>query len=124
MRRVNARGAFAGLTVGFVLGMSKLTVQALWGAGVMTGSAARAIGELNFLYASGWLFLVSVVIVLVVSLTAPQQPIEQIKGLTYSEITPEQAAENRQSWGTTDVVASVLLVLVVLAAYAYFSFWI
>jgi SSS family solute:Na+ symporter len=124
VKRVNARGALVGLSVGFVLGMGKLTIQALWGARAVSGPALEAIGELNFLYASGWLFLLSVVVVVAVSLTAPAQPAEQIAGLTYAGMTEEQKAENRASFRAADVISSLLLVVVVLVVYVYFSFWI
>jgi len=124
VKRINARGALLGLSIGFVLGMAKLTIQALWGAGVLQGDLARAVGELNFLYASGWLFVVSILIVVVGSLTAPAQPAEQIAGLTYGGVSAQAREENRQSWGVSELVASFLLVALVLAVYVYFSFWI
>ncbi len=124
-KRINARGALLGLSVGFVLGMTKLTVQALHGAGVIaSGGLLGAIGELNFLYASGWLFLLSVAVVVFGSLSAPAQPAEQIVGLTYGSMTPEQREENDDSWGALDVAASVGVMLLVLGVYVYFSFWI
>ncbi len=124
-KRINARGALWGLSAGFVLGMTKLTVQALWGAGVIAdGGLLGAIGELNFLYASGWLFLISIAIVVGASLSAPPQPDEQIAGLTYGSMSPEQEKENRESWGMWDVLASVGVMVLVVGIYAYFSFWV
>src|SRR5690606_2085732 len=124
-KRINARGALWGLSAGFLLGMTKLTVQALFGAGVITGDGLLgSIGALNFLYASGWLFLVSILIVVGASLTAPPQPDAQIAGLTYGAVSPEQKAENRKSWGAIDVAASAGLMVLVLFVYVYFSFWI
>ncbi len=123
-KRINARGALWGLSVGFVIGMTKLTVQALLGAGVISsGGLLGAIGELNFLYASGWLFLVSIAIVVGASLSAPAQPAEQIAGLTYGSLTPEQNEENRKSWGAVDVAASLGVMVLVFGVYVYFSFW-
>lgn len=125
VKRVNARGALYGLSIGFVLGMTKLTLQALAGAGVMSSEGLLgSIAELNFLYASGWLFLISVLVVVFASLSAPAQPATQIAGLTYSGLSPAEQAENRESWGASDVIASVLLVALVLVVYVYFSFWI
>jgi SSS family solute:Na+ symporter len=123
-KRINARGALFGLSVGFVLGMTKLTVQALWGAGVISGGGLLgAIGSLNFLYASGWLFLISILVIVGASLSAPQQSDEQIAGLTYGAISPEQREENRKSWGPVDVAASAGVMALVLGVYVYFSFW-
>ena len=123
-RRVNARGAFAGLTIGFAAGMLKLTLQALDGGGAFGDSGLlHAIGSYNFLYASGWLLLLSVVVVVGVSLTAPPPDAKQIEGLTYRSITPAQAAENRASWGTAEVVGTAGVLALVLGIYVYFSFW-
>ena len=123
-KRINARGALLGLSVGFVLGMTKLTVQALLGAGMLSGDGLlAAIGSLNFLYASGWLFLISILIVVGASLTAPQQPDKQIAGLTYGAISPEQRAETRKSWNAVDVAATAGVLALVLGVYVYFSFW-
>lgn len=123
-KRINATGAFAGLGIGFILGMIKLTLQALDGAGQFGDSGLlHAIGAYNFLYASGWLLAISVVIVIVASLLTPPPTEEQTSGLTYSSITPEQAAENRASWGGAEVWATAGVLALVAGIYLYFSFW-
>ena len=48
---------------------------------------------------------------------------EQTSGLTYSSITPEQAAENRASWGGAEVWATGAVLALVAGIYIYFSFW-
>jgi SSS family solute:Na+ symporter len=122
--RVNARGAFAGLTIGFLLGMAKLTIQAMDGSGAFgTTGLMHDIGSYNFLYASGWLFLISIAIVVGVSLTAPRQTDTEIAGVTYGSTTAAQRAENRASWGTIEVVATGVVLAMVLGVYVYFSFW-
>jgi len=123
-KRITASGAFYGLTIGFVLGMIKLTLQAMDGAGVFGDSGLlHYIGAYNFLYASGWLLLTSVVIVVVGSMMSPPPDDAQIEGLTYDSITPEQAAENRDSWGGAEVWATAGVLAMVLGIYIYFSFW-
>ncbi len=123
-KRINAKGAFVGLTVGFVLGMAKLTIQALDGGGAFGDSGLlHAIGAYNFLYASGWLLVISVIVVVAASLTAPAPTEQQIAGLTYGSVSPEQAAENRASWGAPEVWGTVLVLALVLGIYVYFSFW-
>jgi SSS family solute:Na+ symporter len=124
-KRINARGAVWGLCLGFGLGMLKLTVPTLAGAGLLgeTGFLA-SVGSLNFLYASGWLFLISVLVVVGASLTAPAQSAKEIEGLTFSSITPEQREENRRSWGAIDVAATVGVLVLVFGVYVYFSFWV
>ena len=123
-RRINARGALAGLVAGFVLGMAKLTVQTLAKSDLLgTSGILYDIGMYNGYYYSGWLFLFSIVLVVVVSLLSPPPPAAQIVGLTYGSTTPEQRAQNRASWNWVDVTTSAIVIGIVLAAYAYFTIW-
>ncbi|MDR2676348.1 MAG: sodium:solute symporter [Opitutaceae bacterium] len=123
-RRINARGALAGLVTGFILGMAKLTVQTLAKSGALGGDGVlHAIGQYNGYYFSGLLFLFSIALVIVVSLLAPPPPAEQIAGLTYGSTTPGQRAENRASWNWVDVAGSLAVIGIVLGVYAYFTCW-
>jgi SSS family solute:Na+ symporter len=104
--------------------MIKLVVQALVGANAISGPAFLIwLGEFNFLYYSGLLFAVSIAIVILASLTSPQQSDAQIEGLTYNAITPAQKAENRASWGTPEVLGTIGVLVLVIGIYLYFSFW-
>jgi SSS family solute:Na+ symporter len=123
-KRINSKGAVAGLAIGFVLGMIKLALQALEGAGHLEGvMVLEAIGKFNFLYASGILFAISVAIIIGVSLTSEKPSEEQIVGLTYATATEEQKRENRASWNKWDVIGSAVVLGLVLGLYLYFSFW-
>jgi len=123
-KRINSQGAVTGLIAGFILGMSKLTIQALVGSGAVSGPEwLVAIGQYNFLYASGWLLGISVVIIVVVSLFTAAPDYEKIAGLTFSTVPPEQKAANRASWNKRDVFATVFVLGIVVAVYLYFSFW-
>jgi solute:Na+ symporter, SSS family len=122
--RINSRGALLGLVIGFLLGLAKIALQAMAGGGALDSDGVLyAFGQINFLYYSGWLFLASVIIVVTTSLTAPAPTAAQLRGLTFSSITPEQAAENRASWGAVEVLASVGVLALVIGVYLYFSFW-
>lgn len=124
-RRINAQGALAGLVTGFILGMLKLTVQALVGAGVLTDPAfIVAFGNFNFLYYSGVLLMVSVIVVVGVSLATPPPDTNRLVGLTLSSVTPEQRAADRESVGLPDILGTAIVLGLVLAIYLYFSFWI
>ena len=119
--RINAKGAVWGLTVGFILGMGKLTVQTFFGTGKLENPAfLAAIGNFNAYYACGVLFLASAIVLIVVSLaTKPQDP-EQIKGLTFSSIDKEEV---RASIHPVDIVTTLIVVAMILTIYLYFSFW-
>jgi len=123
-KRINAKGAVAGLAIGFVAGMAKLTIQGMAGAGKFAdGTVLHAIGNYNFLYASGWLLAISVIVVVGVSLMTKPPLASQIENLTYSTATEAQRKENRQSWNKWDVIATMGVLGLVLALYLYFSFW-
>ncbi len=119
--RVNNRGAVWGLGLGFVLGMTKLVIQAFFGAGKIEDPVLlAAIGDFNFLYFSGVLFVVSVITIIVASGTTERPDPERIKGLTFDSI---DRAAVRASWDARDVAATAVVLGLVAAVYLYFSFW-
>ncbi|MEM1263356.1 MAG: sodium:solute symporter [Pseudomonadota bacterium] len=119
--RINARGAIWGLGAGFVLGMTKLAIQAFFGAEKNDSVGWLAtIGDFNFLYFSGVLFAISTLIIVLASLTAPRPESEQLTGLTFA--TQDRAAV-RASRSSTDLALTVLVLGIVAAIYLYFSFW-
>ena len=123
-RRINAKGAAWGLAVGFLAGMTKLTIQGMEGAGIFAdGSMLQKIGQYNFLYASGWLMVISVVVIVGVSLLSKPPSLARIENLTYSTATDAQRKENQQSWNKWDVIATAAVLGLVLGMYLYFSFW-
>lgn len=122
-KRINGPGAVAGMLTGFVLGMAKLTLEALSGGGLITAGPLKAIADYNFLFASGWLFAITVIIVTIVShLTAPQSD-AQVAGLTYAGFTEEDRREIRASWNAVDIAATAVVLSCVAGVYLYFSFW-
>jgi SSS family solute:Na+ symporter len=123
-KRLNGRGAVWALAGGFILGMLKLTCQAFFGAGKIENPAIlAAIGDFNFLYATGILFLVSAALMIVGSMTSEAPSAQQTDGLTYKSIRAIHGDEIRASWDLGNkLMASAILVLVG-GLYLYFSFW-
>ncbi len=123
-KRINAHGAVWGLGVGFVLGMGKLTLQTFFGADKIASPAVfAAIGDFNFLYATGILFFISILVVIGVSLISAPQDENAIRGLTFKSVREEAADELKASWDLGNKILSFLVIGVVLAVYLYFSFW-
>jgi SSS family solute:Na+ symporter len=123
-KRLNGRGAVWALAGGFVLGMFKLTCQAFFGAGKIEEPAfLAAIGDFNFLYATGILFVASAILMIVGSLTSEAPSDAQIKGLTYASIRELHGEEISRSWDTGNKVLSGTIIALVLGLYLYFSFW-
>ena len=124
--RMNSAGATAALVVGFILGMIKLSLQSFFGAaeGKMSDPAfLAAIGDFNFLYATGVLLLVSIVVMVVVSLLTPAPAKEKVQGLTYGSIHHLAGDEIKGSWDLGNKLMAGLIVVLVLGLYTYFSFW-
>jgi SSS family solute:Na+ symporter len=123
-RRINAQGAFIGLVAGFILGMLKLFIQGLVNGEVITGPAFLVwFGEFNFLYYTGTLFLISVIVVVAISLMTPAPSDAQVAGLTYGSLTDEDRDEIRSSWGWAEVFGTIVVLGLVMGVYLYFSFW-
>ena len=126
-RRLNSKGCLAALLVGFVLGVFRLAVDTPvslhlpgFADGYTPGSFLWIVNNLYFQYYSLFIFVVSVIVMVVVSYaTAPPRP-EQLAGLTYGTVTVEDRASSRASWSAREVIASAVVLLLILAAYLYF----
>ncbi len=121
-RRCNLRGAVWGLSLGFVLGMTKLTVNALFRTG-QPGTVMYRIANFQDFYFSGLLLVASLLIVALASLSAPAPDTAAIKGVCFSTLDADYRAANRASWSKVDVIGSCVVVGLVLCAYAYFWTW-
>lgn len=122
-RRINSTGAFWGMLVGFVLGMSKLGIEAYVTTNGITEGPLEAIAAFNFLYYSGVLLLISIVLIIALSMTTPAPDESKTKGLTWGGLSGEDRKAIRASWNRSDVIASGVVLGLVLGMYLYFSFW-
>ena len=123
-RRTTNEAAIAGLSIGFVLGLGKLTFSSFYGTpkdAIAKSDWLTRVADFNFLYSSGVLFGLVVAIVLFVSSVTPAPDSEKIRGLTYDSIDHREV---RASWSWVDVVATIIVLGLTFGIYAYFSFWI
>jgi len=125
MKRLNAKGCLAALTTGFSLGLFRLAVDTpvklSSGFAYAEGSFLWVVNHIFFQYYSLIIFLVSVVVMIVVSYLTEPPSYEKISGLTYGTVTAEQRKESRASWTSSDVIASGIVLALILAAYLYFT---
>jgi SSS family solute:Na+ symporter len=123
-QRVNATGAACGLGIGFLLGLLKLGIQGVFGEKKISSPAfLAAIGDFNFLYFTGVLFVISIFVVVIGSLATPPPPPEKLNGLTYASVTGDAQREIRASMGPVEYGMTALALGLVAAIYLYFSFW-
>lgn len=125
IKRLNGKGCLAALIVGFLLGVFRLAVDTPIKLEVIPGyepgSLFWIVNNIYFQYYSVLIFLVSAVVMVVVSYLSEAPSPERIQGLTYGTATEEQRRKTRESWSWGDVLASVLVVVCIVAAYLYFT---
>ncbi|HYX81557.1 MAG TPA: sodium:solute symporter [Gemmatimonadales bacterium] len=126
-RRLNAKGCLAALLVGFALGVFRLLVDtpvslhmAGLAAGYAPGSFLWFVNNIYFQYYSVFIFIVSIVVMFVVSYLTQPPSVEQLTGLTYATITPAARGESRASWGSRELLTSAVVLVLILVAYLYF----
>ena len=115
-KRMNLRGAVWGLGLGFALGMTKLTLNA-----VCPGPDGYAL--LQDFYFSGLLLVASILVIVAASLTASAPDPKRIESLTFATLGDDFRRENRASWDWRDVVCSAIVIGIVVACYVYFWNW-
>jgi SSS family solute:Na+ symporter len=124
-KRVNAKGCLWTLISGFALGAFRLAVDTpvklISGFSYPEGSFLWIVNNVFFQYYSLFIFVTCVVVMVAVSYLTEKSEYERISGLTYGTMTDEDRAITRQSWSTVDVVASLLVVVLIVAAYLYFT---
>ena len=117
-KRLNAKGAYTAMVAGFIIGIIKLTLELFQTS--LTG-VLLDFATINFLYFCIYLFLFSIVVMVVVSLLTPKPDDVQIRGLTYATTVAEDRAASRASWNKWDVVLSLIVVAVIVSVFVYFS---
>jgi SSS family solute:Na+ symporter len=124
-KRLNETGAVWALGGGFILGMAKLTCQVFFGEGKIENPAwLAAIGDFNFLYSAGVLFVAASVLMIAGSLLTEAPSAKKTEGLTYHSIREIHGDEIRASWDTGNKVLASLIFVLVAGLYLYFSFWV
>jgi SSS family solute:Na+ symporter len=126
-KRLNAKGCFWAMMVGFVLGVFRMLVDTPvtlglpgFEHGYAEGSFLWIVNHIYFQYFSVLITIVSAVVMVVVSYLTEVPDYDKIKGLTYGTITDEDRQQTRSSWNWVDVTASAAVLGAILGAYLYF----
>jgi solute:Na+ symporter, SSS family len=119
-KRLNGKGAYTAMVVGFILGILKLTLQ-MFQNDLPADGLLHSFATINFLYFCIYLFLFSIVTMVVVSLLTPKPSDEQISGLTFATTVAGDKAASRASWNKLDVILSLIVVAIIVAVFMYFS---
>ena len=124
-KRLNAKGCMSALVVGFILGLFRLAVDTpvkmSTGFSYTQGSFLWIVNNIFFQYYSLLIFVVCIIVMIGVSYLTEEPVYEKLEGLTFATTTSAHKEESRKSWDARDVIASVILCLIILGIYIYFS---
>ena len=123
-KRLNAKGCFWAMVVGFAVGILRMAVDTPITLGLFKsypeGSFFWIINNINFQYFSILITLISAAVMVGVSYASAIPDYDRIKGLTFSTATDEDRRRTRESWRWTDVAFSAAVMVFILGAYLYF----
>ncbi len=123
-KRLNSKGALAALIVGFALGLVRLgidtPVKLMTDFSYDNGSFLWIINNIFFQYYSIIILVVCIVAMIGVSYMTEIPDYAKISGLTYGTATDEDRKVTRESWTKGDVITSVIIIVLIIAAYLYF----
>ncbi|MDP4709561.1 MAG: sodium:solute symporter [Saprospiraceae bacterium] len=124
-KRLNSKGALSALVVGFAMGLFRLAIDTpvtlMEGFAYEEGSFFWIINNIFFQYYSLIIFLVSGLVMIVVSYATEPPTAIQVTNLTIGGVTEEQRAAVKASYTTMDIVATVVVLVLIAAAYIYFT---
>jgi SSS family solute:Na+ symporter len=117
-KRINGKGALSALVTGFILGMTKLTLETV--AKDASGWAG-AVANFHFLYFAPLLFAFVAILMIVVSLLTKAPDEKKLAGLTFASLSKEDKAASRASWNKWDVINTVIILAIIVLVMIYFS---
>ncbi len=123
-KRLNAKGCLWALITGFILGILRLAVDTpvkmIEGFQYTEESLLWIINNIFFQYYSMIILFASAGVMILVSHMTAAPDYAKISGLTYATRTAEHKRTSRASWKPLDVMLSLLVIALILAAYLYF----
>ncbi|MGV8095278.1 MAG: sodium:solute symporter [Mangrovibacterium sp.] len=113
-KRITPKAGEWGLIGGFLIGMFRLAVM------IVKPASLQWFIDVNWLNFCIFLFLFTIVLMIVISLFTAKPTEAQLKGITYYTQSAEQRAETRASWNMWDIVTSLGVVAICVIFYVYF----
>lgn len=124
-KRLNAKGCLSALSVGFIMGLFRLAIDTpvslMSDFSYNEGTFFWIVNNIFFQYYSLLIFLVSSITMVVVSYLTEEPDEESIKGLTFFTLSEQEKNKDRSSISTGDVIMTIIVLLLIIFAYLYFS---
>jgi SSS family solute:Na+ symporter len=119
-KKTTPMAGLIGLLTGFILGMTRLALKIFAGGIGHEGIIYKIFLAPNWLHYEIALFFLVIIIMIVTSMVTPKADPLAIKGLYVGSATAEEKAVTRASWNSWDLFFSGIIIVVIVAFYAYF----
>ena len=124
-KRLNAKGSLYAMLTGFAMGIIRLAVDTpvkmIEGFAYEQGSLLWIINNIFFQYYGLIIFAVSAAVMFIVSYMTEEPDYKKIDGLAFGLVSEKDKRETRDSWNAMDVITSSMVIVLILAAYLYFT---
>ncbi|MGB9663764.1 MAG: sodium:solute symporter [Ignavibacteria bacterium] len=107
-KRVNGKGAIGALLIGFVLGTIRLILEINYKMNSLENGFLKSIASINFLHYAIILFVISILVLIVLSLLTEKPPEKQLEGLIFDR----KKISEKNKWRMVNIVMSFVLVIV------------
>jgi SSS family solute:Na+ symporter len=119
-KKTTPKAGLYGLIIGFVLGMTRLSLKVFAGGIGHDGIIYKIFIAPNWLHYEIALFFLVIIIMIVTSFVTPSADQEAIKGLYFGSATAQEKAITRASYNNWDLLFSGLIIAVIIVFYIYF----
>ena len=124
-RRVTSDGAIYTLLSGLILLILRLGSEIYFQEEILSGTGGNGIAftfaTINFAHMAIFMFIFSVFICICVSLMTVQPDYGKIEGLSFGTMTHQMKKEFQNSFNKTDLILSLVLVVLVISILFYFT---
>jgi SSS family solute:Na+ symporter len=119
-KRTTPAAGIWGLVIGFTLGMLRLGLSIFKESIPADSILHPVILSHNWLHYEIYLFVIVIVSMIIISYFTKKKDPATIVGLTMGSATAEQRAEVRDSYNNWDLINSGIVIVIIIAFYAYF----
>ena len=124
-KRVNAKSSITTLLAGLFLLVLRLGSEIYYQPQIVSNQSVDSLlydfATINFAHMAIFMFIFSVSLCVIVSLSTTPPDYKLIEGLSFGTLTPKHKNDLKGSYDKVDVVLSVLLVIIVIAILCYFT---
>ncbi len=115
--RVNGKGAIASLLTGLFIGGFRLVVEVIHKQSPFTWEPLKLFAEINFLHFAVFLFIISSIVLVAVSLLTEKPAMEKVKGLTFKYAQSDSSSLDKSTFdsknNSINIFASVSLLVII-----------